>query len=156
MKRNTLIGKVLNRAVYVNYIALAIDPFMRSMKGSIARAIELIYSALFNTLLIQIFKYVILYIKYSLLDIPYWLLPIWISDLCALNIGSICLEYRISMPGISDIYQISALNIGYLCLEHRDIYALNIGYLCLEHRISMLRISDIYAPSIEFQCLEHT
>ena len=35
----------------------------------------------------------------------------WISDLHALNIGSLCLEYRISMPRISDFY---ASNIGFL------------------------------------------
>ena len=45
--------------------------------------------------------------------------------LTALNIGSLCHEYRISMPRISD-----------LC-------ALNIGSTCLEYRISMPRISDL-------------
>jgi len=40
---------------------------------------------------------------------------------------ALCLEYRISMPRIS------------------DLYAWSIGYLCLEYPISMPRISDFYA-----------
>ena len=39
-----------------------------------------------------------------------------ISDLYALNIGCLFLEYLIAMPRISDL---NLLNIGYLCLEYR-------------------------------------
>ena len=59
-----------------------------------------------------------------------------ISDLDASDIGSPCLEYRIS-----------ASNIGSSCPEYRismprisDINASNIGYLCLDSRFSIPRI----------------
>ena len=84
----------------------------------------------------------------------------------ASNIACLRLEYRISMPRISDLH---ASNIGSVCLEYR-ISASNIGPLCLGYRISMARISnfyalnigylprisDLYASNIGFPCLEYT
>ena len=57
-------------------------------------------------------------------------------------------------PG-GEVGGLYALNIGSLCLEYR-ISALNIGSLCLEYPISMPRISDSYSSNIECLCLEHT
>ena len=65
---------------------------------------------------------------------------------------SLCFEYWISMPWISDLY---ASNSGCLCLEYR-MSASNIGSLCLEYRICRPWISDLYASNIEFLYLEYT
>ena len=56
---------------------------------------------------------------------------------------SLCLEARISMPWISDLYD---LDIGYLPWKS-DLYAWKIGYLCLDNQISMPRISNVYASA---------
>ena len=66
--------------------------------------------------------------------------------LYALKIGSLRLEYRMSMPSLCLEDRTSASNIGSLCLGYR-ISMLRISDVCLEYRISMLRLSDF--------CLEY-